>query len=332
MRNMMRFGARLIALGLWVLTAGSAAAQTYTTSVTTAPDLGKVVSASTGDTVFTIDESTGVVTRASGAGVRLTTGTTRAAISVRCGNQGTCNNTLVAVKIGAIGTPTKRARALTNFTVAMGTATLLTGPSGSSPITFYLAAIPKNTARTFYVAFDFPIAGDNSGLASGAATSGFYVYVSKVSSLPTTGVTATAAANVFRPIAISNPTSLVFGTVVRPRTGSGSVVINASTAARTVSGGVAALSTPAPSRASFTVTGEGGQAFSVSMPSTLIMTTTGASLTVALTTSAGPSQVLSSAVGSAGTYSFGVGGSLPVTSTTRTGSFKGSFAVTVNYN
>ena len=328
----MRFGARLVALGLWVLTAGSAAAQTYTTTITTAPDLGKVVSASSGDTVFTVDESTGVVTRTSGGGVRLATGTTRAAISVRCGNQGSCNNTNVAVKIGAIGAPTKRARALTRFTVDMGTATLRSGPSGTSPITFTLNAIPKNTTRTFYVGFDFPIAGDNSGLASGTATSGYYVYVSKSSSQPTSGTTGTAAATVYRPIAISNPTDLVFGTIVRPRTGSGSVAINASTGARTFSGGVVGLSAPPPSRALFTVTGEGGQAFSVSMPTILLMTGSGGILPVVLTTSAGSTQVLSSAVGSAGTYSFGVGGALPVSSTTRTGSYTGSFAVTVNYN
>lgn len=328
----MRFGARLAAVGLWALTAGTAAAQTYTTTITTTPNLGKVVSASTGDTVFTINPSTGVVTRASGAGVRLATGTTRAAVSVRCGNQSSCNRNKVNVKVGAIGTPTKRARALTNFTTAMGTATLDSGPSGSNPITFRLGVIPRNSTRTFYIGFDFPIAGDNSGLPSGAATSSFYVYVSRASSTPTSGATATAAATVYRPIAISNPTSLVFGTVVRPRTGSGSVAINASTAARTVSGGIAALSTPAVSRASFTVTGEGGQAFSVSMPSTLTMTTSGGSLTVSLTTTASGSQVLSSSLGSAGSYSFGVGGSLPVSSTTRTGSYTGSFAVTVNYN
>lgn len=329
----MRFGARLLALGLWALIAGSAAAQTYTTSITTAPDLGKVVSAASGDTVFTIDESTGAVTRASGSGVRLATGTTRAAISVRCGNQGSCNNSTVAVKIGAIGTPTRRARALTRFTVAMGTATLRSGPSGSNPITFTLNAIPRNTTRTFYVGFDFPIAGDNSGLASGAATSGYYVYVSKSSSQPTSGTTGTAAATIYRPIAISNPTDLVFGTIVRPRTGSGSVVINASTGARTVSGGVVGLSAPPPSRALFTVTGEGGQAFSVSMPTILLMLGTGAGiLPVVLSTTAGSTQVLSSAVGSAGTYSFGIGGTLPVSSTTRTGSYSGSFTVTVDYN
>lgn len=328
----MRFGARVFALGLWVLTAGSAAAQTYTTSITTAPDLGKVVSAGTGDTVFTVDESTGVVTRASGSGVRLSTGTTRAAISVRCGNQGSCNSTVVAVKIGAIGTPTKRARALTRFTVDMGTATLRSGPSGSSPINFTLAAIPKNTTQTFYVGFDFPIAGDNSGLASGVATSGFYVYVSKSSSTPTSGVTGTASATVYRPIAISNPTDLVFGTIVRPRTGSGTVTINATTGARTVSGGAVGLSAPPPSRALFTVTGEGGQAFSVSMPSILLMTSTGAILPVVLSTTVGSTQVLSSTAGSVGTYSFGVGGLLPVSSSTRTGSFTGAFAVTVNYN
>jgi hypothetical protein len=55
-------------------------------------------------------------------------------------------------------------------------------------------------------------------------------------------------------------------------------------------------------------------------------------LPVVLTSTADSTQVLSSAAGSVGTYSFGIGGALPVSSTTKTGSYSGSFAVTVDYN
>ncbi|MDB5456510.1 MAG: hypothetical protein JWP92_2095, partial [Caulobacter sp.] len=94
--------------------AGSAAAQTYTTTITAAPDLGKVVSAASGDTVFTINPATGAVTRASGSGVRLAATTIRAMVSVTCGNQGACKDAYPVVKIGSIGSPTRRARALGN--------------------------------------------------------------------------------------------------------------------------------------------------------------------------------------------------------------------------
>ena len=43
-------------------------------------------------------------------------------------------------------------------------------------------------------------------------------------------------------------------------------------------------------------------------------------------------QTLSNALGSAGTFSFGVGGSFPVANTTPSGIYSGSFNVTVTYN
>ncbi|MDB5455115.1 MAG: hypothetical protein JWP92_700, partial [Caulobacter sp.] len=253
--------------------------------------------------------------------------------SVTCGNQGACKDAYPVVKIGSIGSPTRRARALGNFTIAMGTATLSGGPTGANPILFGLNPIPKSTTKTFYVGFDYPIAGDNSGLASGAGASGFYVYVDDYPSTnPTTGDTDSAAVTVYRPISISNPVGLVFGTVVRPETGGGTVVVNASTGARSVTGSAIALNTPAPSRATYSVTGEGGQAFSISVPTSLTLSTSGATVTVTLTSTATGAKTLSSSLGSAGSYGFTVGGSLPVTSTTKTGAYTSSFAVTVQYN
>jgi len=339
----MRRGLTFCALGLGVLATfaaplpaaanGFPPAAVYTTTVTTAPSLGTVVSAASGDTVFTIDPSTGIVTRTSGSGVRVSTSTTRAAVSIRCGNESACNTTYVVVKVGPLGSPTKRARALTNFTVAMNTAVEAAPTEGANPLLLGLDPIPQNATRTFYIGFDYGIAGDSSGLASGAASSGFYVYVTGYPNTnPTTGTTSSAAATVYRPITLSNPTGLVFGSVVRPASGSGTVVINDSTGARTLTGGVVALSTPTPSKAAYTVTGEGGQSFSLSIPTSFAMTTTGGSVTVTLTSTATGSQTLSSSIGSAGTFGFSIGGSLPVASTTKDGAYTGTFTVSVQYN
>ncbi|HEX8570682.1 MAG TPA: DUF4402 domain-containing protein [Caulobacteraceae bacterium] len=315
--------------------AGAVQAQTYTVSSITAntPNLGNVVSATTGDTIFTITASTGAVTRASGTGVRVTTGTTRATVTVACGNFSSCTSTNVDVRVGSIGTPTGRGKALTNFNVGMGTATLVTAASGTNPISFRLGPIGRSSSKTFYVGANFPIAADNSGVATGAASSRFYVYVAPAGTTPTTGSTAgTAIATVYRPIAVSLGSNLAFGSIIRPLSGSGTVTVAAANGARTLSG-AGALNIPAPARAVYNVTGEGGQAFSVAVPASFVMNRTGGgSLTVTTSTTATASQTLSAALGSAGSYSFGVGGSFPLTNTTQTGAYSGSFSVTVQYN
>jgi hypothetical protein len=119
---------------------------------------------------------------------------------------------------------------------------------------------------------------------------------------------------------------------VRPASGSGSVDIDAASGARTPSGGAAALASPAASKATYAVTGEGGQAFSLSIPASFLMTTTGGSITVTLTSTATGSQNLGSTLGSAGTFPFSIGGSLPVSSTSISGAYNGSFTVSVQYN
>ena len=151
--------------------------------------------------------------------------------------------------------------------------------------------------------------------------------------------TTNASATIFRPITLTKNTDLKFGTIVRPATGSDTVVIAAADGTRTLSSGNAVALTSgihtAPGRASFTVAGEGGQAFSISVPPSFTMTRAGGAetLTIALAAT-GTSGTLTGALGdaSSGSASFGVGGSMPITSSTASGAYSGSFVTTVAYN
>jgi hypothetical protein len=123
----------------------------------------------------------------------------------------------------------------------------------------------------------------------------------------------------------------VFGTIVKG-SGSGTVQVDANAGQRNV-GGVFGLSSPAPSNASYTVTGEGGQTISVSVPTAMTISGPGGySLNVDLSSTASGARNLSSAIGSAGSYSFTMGGTLYVPSGANTGAYTGSYSVTVQYN
>jgi hypothetical protein len=307
-------------------------AQTVQSITSSSPNLGNVTSAPTGATIFRVAPGTGAVTVASGSGVRVSTGSSPTTVTIAC-SAGACNNKALTVRVGSIGSPTGRAQTLANFTVSAGTASI-SGVSGTNPVSFTIAGFASGGTKTFFVGADVPISGNDSASATGNATSGFYVYVAVSPTVPTAGsTTGLAVANVFRPIALSGASNLAFGKIVRPRSGTGTVAVNATTGARTVTGtGVLGLNSPAPSRAAYSVSGEGGQLFSLSVPASFSMTGPGPALTVTLTSTASGSQTLSSAVGSAGTFSFGVGGSFPISSTTTTGAYTGSYGVTVQYN
>jgi len=145
---------------------------------------------------------------------------------------------------------------------------------------------------------------------------------------------ATGSGTIFLPILLSKAADLEFGTVIRPVTGSGSVTVDPSTGARALSGqGGLLASGSSPSQAAFDVGGEGGQSFSITVPGNMTMIRSGGAETivVALTPSS-TSGVLSGPPGGAGAASFGVGGQLPITDATVTGSYAGAFTVTVAYN
>jgi len=147
----------------------------------------------------------------------------------------------------------------------------------------------------------------------------------------TSSQTTAGAATLIQPISLTVTNSLSFGTVVRPSSGSGTVVIG-NTGAVSTTGGAVVLSSSTTSYPSYAVGGEGGQAITVTFPSTMTLTGPGgATLAVALTHTVF-AATLSGVLGSAGAAAFTAGGSLPVTSTTATGAYTGTYNVTVAYN
>ncbi|MFA4940721.1 DUF4402 domain-containing protein [Brevundimonas sp.] len=147
--------------------------------------------------------------------------------------------------------------------------------------------------------------------------------------------TGSGSITVIRPLTITKTADLKFGTVVRPGTGSGTVVVSAA-GARSVTGGVVGLTSgDTPAAAAFSVAGEGGQSVSVTIPATFSMANGSDTLTVTTSnslTGSAASQTLSNALGSAGSLAFSVGGSVPVGSTTTTGAYTGTFTVSAAYN
>jgi hypothetical protein len=325
----------LIAAALVFCSTG-AAAQTYGVGVSSnTPNLGEVASAASGNTTYRISASSGAISKISGSGARVSIGSSRATVTISCGNSGSCNTKDVNVRIGA-GSTSGRGRSLTNFTVAMGTAVLETAPTGTNPISFQIGPIGRNNSKTFYVGADFPIAGDESGLPTGSAYASFYVWVDDAPNTPngSQADSGEAVATVFRSLSVTKTSDLSFGRIVKPVSGAGGAVsLAASNAARSYPAGVAWLNLPVPTRAAYTVTGEGGQTLSIGVPTSFNMTgPAGASLTVTTNSTLAASPVLSSILGNAGSLSFFVGGSIPITPTTRNGAYTGAFTVTVAYN
>jgi hypothetical protein len=315
-----------------------ALAATYSVKINAALDIGTVAAAATGDTVFVIDPSNGAVTQSSGGGRRTTSGAVQISVTISCkpsrGGDLTCDSDNVNVTVGTAGTNVGRARSLTNFTVAMSTATLVSGPTTGAPISFTIQPIGTNSNKTFFVGATFPVAGDDSGLASGNGTNGLSVSV-------VNGVGATLAADsnqgkvkALRTLTLSKSSELQFGMVGRPTGNTGSVSVNATSGARTVSGtGSISYPSPTPTAANFSVNGEGGQVFSVSLPATITLAGPGgATLTVTTTKTVGGTASLNGTLGGAGTKAIGVGGSFPMNKDTVLGAYTGVFALTVDYN
>ncbi|MET0273329.1 MAG: DUF4402 domain-containing protein [Phenylobacterium sp.] len=148
--------------------------------------------------------------------------------------------------------------------------------------------------------------------------------------------TTTATGTIFQPIQLAKNSDLSFGTVVRPAAGSGTVFIANANGARTLTGSGALLATgpnATAGRAAYTVTGEGGQTFSITVPANFNMTRTGGSETIQVTlTPTATTGTMSSTLGNTGTATFGVGGSMPVADTTASGAYVGTFNVIVAYN
>ena len=185
---------------------------------------------------------------------------------------------------------------------------------------------PSSTRRTTDIMKTVRIA--LAGVAAVAALSPATVFAQSSANVSTTG-----SARIVQPIAITKNSDLAFGTVVRPTSGSNTIAVDQTNGTRSLSGGGdGVLVTSTVTRATYTVDGEGGQTFSISVPATFSMTgSTSGTITVNLTPTA-TTGTLSGAVGAAGSATFGVGGDFTLATSQATGQYSGSFTATVAYN
>jgi hypothetical protein len=313
-----------------------AAAQNFEVDSVDNPDLGKIAAGATGNTRFRANPAGGLVTKVSGTGVRVSSGTGHILVTVSCGNQGNCNNNNALVAIAQTGTPTNRANALQNFTVSTSgaSATLATTPGTGNSISFEIGPVGRNSSKTFYVGYDFIVRGDNSGASTGVSSAGLSVTISRTNgNSPATGA-GTVSASVFRTLNASASQPLSFGIISRPRDGPGLVSLAPGATSVVTSGdGVGALPGSSAQSAVVGVTGEGGQSVSVSVPTSFTMYGPGGStIEVTPDPDISGSVSLSGSLGGAGSASVTIGGSFPLSTSTATGAYAGSFPVIFQYN
>ena len=145
------------------------------------------------------------------------------------------------------------------------------------------------------------------------------------SDVENTNASATIAA---APISVTENSALVFGSMMKPTSGSSTVTLDSTTPAcdRTISGN-GTLVAGSPSCATYSVIGEAAQVFTIVADTSFDMTRSGGSEMLTVTTNK------SAATGTIGqaTANFKIGGSFPVTTATVAGSYNGNFNVTVTY-
>jgi len=136
-------------------------------------------------------------------------------------------------------------------------------------------------------------------------------------------VQTTITATILTPISISKQADLSFGDVYPDATTAGTVIVDF-TGGRTFSGGTAAGSTTG-SAAAFTVTGETGATYVLSIPASVNLLGPGSDMVVTLNDNAAGDLTL-------GSDTFNIGGTLNVGVNQNTGAYSATFNVVVNYN
>lgn len=181
----------------------------------------------------------------------------------------------------------------------------------SGKLTFFVGArisIPTNQV-------------DQSGL-TGSMTVG----VEDLSAAEFADATATVSGAVIAPISVSATSALNFGTV-GVTTFPGSLEVTPSGA--TVPSNVTELAGDIASEAVFTVTGEGNAAYSVTLPTSMTLTS-------------GPNSVIvdgfnhdgggTPTIGGGGSRDLSIGATLNIGANQLSGTYTGSYTITVNYN
>lgn len=313
---------------LATLTAGryAYAANALSSSVTQNASIGSVIADANGVTTFKFDTS-GNVTKVSGAGVRTSTGVGKAGIVTLTCTSSSCNSKSVTITITAAGV-SGRGGVLNNITAtALGVSG---GPSSSVTLTLSKGFGGSGSTRTsiaVLVGADFPIAGDNTSSAS-TATSGFTVSASDNGG-DSTSVSGSAGATVTRGLSVSSTTTLDFGRIVSSAIG-GTVSYPAGTNVLTVPSDSKALGSH--SLGTVTLKGEIGAAVSISLTSGTLKNGSVTLGAITPTISPGGTQFLVSNGDGSGGKTFNVGGQFTLPAHASAGTYTGSMGVTAQYN
>ena len=144
--------------------------------------------------------------------------------------------------------------------------------------------------------------------------------------------TGTSTATVIVPISIAEDTALAFGKFTQ----AAGTVTMAPDGSRSASGGATTLSTVTPGNpGQMTVTGDANATYAISVSGGTLTGTgdpmTLSNITVAASTATG-SLITTGTIGAGGTQVLMTGGDLAVAATQASGTYTGSYSVTVEYN
>jgi hypothetical protein len=143
----------------------------------------------------------------------------------------------------------------------------------------------------------------------------------------TATATANATARIISPISISKTADLNFGDVVA--SGAAGSVALSTAGVRTPAGGASLGSGAAVTAAAFTVSGQGSATYAITLPASATVTSGANTMTVNGFTS-NPSGT--GALSAGGSQNLLVGATLNVGASQATGTYSGTFDVTVTYN
>ena len=142
----------------------------------------------------------------------------------------------------------------------------------------------------------------------------------------TATATANATARIITPISISKTADLNFGDVVA--SGSLGTVVLSTAGARSTTGGASLGNGAAVTAAAFTVNGQASATYAITLPASATVTSAGNTMTV----NAFNSNPSGTGTLTGGTQNLLVGATLNVGASQATGTYSGTFDVTVTYN
>lgn len=149
-----------------------------------------------------------------------------------------------------------------------------------------------------------------------------------ISAISSSANAATSNATVVAQIAVTENTLMNFGKFSSSASAGTITLTPAASTSRSSTGGVSLLSTPTPSAGIFTVTGDNGATYAITLPTTVTLTSGANNMTVnTFTSSPTPTGTLTG-----GTQTLYVGAKLNVSASQPTGTYTGTYTVTVAYN